>query len=209
MSRQSTTARQSAFYTLLLTLCLGLLACSPTDTARLAVSNPTITPTGPASTASAAPASSIHPDRLLIPAIQVNAPIEAVGIDRNGDLATPTRNPWEDTGWYADGPLPGTQGSAVIDGHLDRPGGSPAVFWLLRQLRAGDMVKVHVSNGATLRFQVTDVEYYEPQNAPLQQIFGDSSGIYLNLITCAGDWIPNQHQTKLRLVVYTRLISSH
>ncbi len=26
---------------------------------------------------------------------------------------------------------------------------------------------------------------------------------FLNLITCAGDWIPSQHQTTLRLVVYT------
>jgi hypothetical protein len=25
------------------------------------------------------------------------------------------------------------------------------------------------------------------------------------LITCAGDWIPSQHQTTLRLVVYTSL----
>jgi hypothetical protein len=25
------------------------------------------------------------------------------------------------------------------------------------------------------------------------------------LITCAGDWIPSQHQTSLRLVVYTTL----
>ena len=39
--------------------------------------------------------------------------------------------------------------------------------------------------------------------APLQDIFGNRGGTYLNLITCAGDWIPSQHQTTLRLVVYT------
>jgi sortase (surface protein transpeptidase) len=136
----------------------------------------------------------------------VDAPIEAVGIDASGDLATPTRSPWLDTGWYSGGPLPGAKGSAVIDGHLARPGGSPAVFWFLRQLRAGDLVEVQESDGQTLRFRVTDVEYYQPQNAPLQQIFGNTSGQYLNLITCAGDWIPTQKQTTLRLVVYTKLI---
>lgn len=200
--------RRVAFYTLLLTLCLGLLACSEMDTAHLSVTSATVTPFAQTSATPAAQVEQVRPERLLIPRIQVNAPIEEVGIAPNGDLATPTRNPWVDTGWYSAGTLPGARGSAVIDGHLDRPGGAPAVFWLLRQLHAGDIVKVHESNGQTLRFQVTDVEYYEPQNAPLQQIFGDAGGTYLNLITCAGDWIPTQHQTSLRLVVYTRLISN-
>jgi len=61
------------------------------------------------------------------------------------------------------------------------------------------------AQGKTLRFRVTAIVYYTPQNAPLQQIFANQSGRYLNLITCAGDWIPSQHQTTLRLVVYTTL----
>jgi len=146
------------------------------------------------------------PRRLLISAIGVNAPIEQVGIDANGNLATPSVSPWTDTGWYVNGPRPGEQGSAVIDGHLNRPGNTPAVFWRLYELRVGDEVDVIDSNGKKLRFRVTDVEYYTPQNAPYQLIFGNNSGKYLNLITCAGDWIPSEHQTTQRLVVYTRLI---
>ncbi len=195
--------RRAAWSTLLLAFCLGLLACS-SQSASIA---PAVAPAGmsPAIT-STIPAVAPRPVRLLIPAIQVNAPIEAVGIDASGNLATPTRSPWLDTGWYSGGPLPGARGSAVIDGHLDRPGGSPAVFWFLRQLHAGDIVTVEESDGQTLRFRVTDVEYYQPQNAPLQQIFGNTSGQYLNLITCAGDWVPTQKQTTLRLVVYTKLL---
>jgi hypothetical protein len=56
-----------------------------------------------------------------------------------------------------------------------------------------------------LHFRVTHVALYPPQDAPLQEIFGNNAGNYLNLITCAGDWIPSQHQTTLRLVVYTSL----
>jgi hypothetical protein len=48
--------------------------------------------------------------------------------------------------------------------------------------------------------------YYTPDQAPLQDIFGNQGGTYLNLITCAGDWIPGQHQTSLRLVVFTTLV---
>lgn len=145
------------------------------------------------------------PVHLSVPSIGINAPIEQVGTLANGAMATPIRNPWVDAGWYSDGPHPGEKGSAVIDGHLDRPGGSPAVFWYLRNVHAGDAVYVTEKNGQQLRFHVTHIAYYTPQNAPLQDIFGNNSGIYLNLITCAGDWIPDQRQTTLRLVVYTVL----
>src|SRR5258706_1234153 len=145
------------------------------------------------------------PARLSIPAIGVNAPIEGVGITSSGDLAVPAQKPWEDAGWYASGPLPGELGSAVIDGHLDRPGGYPAVFWRLRDLHVGNEVVVVDTQGKTQHFRVTAIAYYPPQSAPIQEIFANQSGKYLNLITCAGDWIPSQHQTTLRLVVYTSL----
>jgi len=149
--------------------------------------------------------SALHPVRLIIPAIAINAPVEDVGIQQNADLATPAQNPWVDVGWYNLGPQPGERGSAVIDGHLDRPGGFPAVFWNLRDLHVGDEVLVKNSSEKTLRFQVTRIAFYVPQDAPIQDIFGNWGGTYLNLITCAGDWIPSQHQTNLRLVVYTSL----
>lgn len=147
-----------------------------------------------------------YPIRLEIPAINVNANIEPVGILSNGDLETPPAHPWVDTGWFSSGPLPGQHGSAVIDGHLDRPGGYPAVFWYLRNIHIGDEVLVVNGQGQTLHFRVTQVAFYPPQAAPLQQIFGNDSDTYLNLITCAGDWIPSQHQTTLRQVVYTVLV---
>ncbi len=147
------------------------------------------------------------PVRLTIPAIGVNAAVEKVGINPNGDLATPTKHPWDDTGWYDLGPGPGERGSVVIDGHLDRPGGYPAVFWNLSKLQSGDQVMMTDNLGNTFRYRVMQVVSYPPQAAPLQLIFGNNGGNYLNLITCAGDWIPSQHQTTLRQVVYTKLIS--
>jgi sortase (surface protein transpeptidase) len=146
-----------------------------------------------------------RPVRLVIAAIGVNAPVEAVEILSNGELATPGQSPWNDVGWYEPGPRPGNPGSAVIDGHLDRPGGYPAVFWRLRDLHVGDSVVVIDAYGKTVRFAVRRVVFYSAETAPFEDIFGSQGGIQLNLITCAGDWIPEQHQTALRLVVYTSL----
>jgi len=159
----------------------------------------------PAVTVSPTPVDEALPLHLSVPSIGINASIEQVGTLANGDMATPTRNPWVDAGWYSDGPHPGEKGSAVIDGHLDRPGGYPAIFWYLRNVHVGDAVYVTERDGKQLRFHVTHIAYFTPQTAPLQDIFGNNSGIYLNLITCAGDWIPDQHQTTQRLVVYTTL----
>ena len=147
-----------------------------------------------------------RPILVTIPSVGINAFIETVGIKPDGDLATPTQNPWEDVGWYDMGPYPGQRGSTVIDGHLDRPGGYPAVFWRLGDMKVGNDVQVTNNGGKILHFRVTRIEYYTPEQAPLQDIFGNVSGTYLNLITCAGDWIPSQSQTNLRLVVYTKLV---
>jgi sortase (surface protein transpeptidase) len=149
-----------------------------------------------------------RPVRLLIPSLKIDALIEPLGVQANGDMQTPQENPWDNVGWYQSGAIPGERGSAVIDGHLDRPGGAPAVFWQLRQLHAGNAVMVIDAAGRTLHFRVKRVAFYAPQAAPLQEIFGNAGGSYLNLITCAGDWIPSQRQTTLRLVVYTALDST-
>ena len=143
-----------------------------------------------------------YPVRLVIPAIHVNAPIESVGVLQSGDLDTPKQQPWTDVGWYSASPDPGSAGSSVIDGHLDRPGGYPAVFWDLRLLNVGDQINIIHQSGASTVFVVTNVASYAIQDVPLQAIFGTGGGYYLNLITCAGDWIPSQHQTTSRMVVY-------
>ncbi len=143
---------------------------------------------------------------LIIPTLGVNASIEPVGVLADGDLAVPTQKPWDGVGWYQYGPYPGAQGSAVIDGHLDRPGGAPAVFWKLRNLNIGDSIMVVNPGEKPLHFRVMNMKYYTANNAPLHTIFGNMTGTFLNLITCAGQWIPNQHQTTLRLVIYTALV---
>ena len=174
---------------------VGAVACPCPHMGVMACSCPTPTPLSNLDMTSGA--------HLLIPAIGIDAPVEPVGVLSSGALNVPQKNPWTDVGWYKDGPVPGQSGSAIIDGHLDRPGGVPAVFWNLNRLHKGDVVIVVGTRGQALHFRVVRLRTYRPDAAPLDEIYGDSSGIYLNLITCAGLWIPSQHQTAKRLVVYT------
>lgn len=144
---------------------------------------------------------------IIIPAIGVDAPLEAVGVLPTGVMAVPVQNPWTGVGWYHNGPFPGEKGSAVVDGHLDRPGGAPAVFWRIHSLHVGDVIIVSHPGRKTLTFRVTEMQFYTPQQAPLARIFRNTSGTFLNLVTCAGTWLPLEHQTTLRLVVYSTLVA--
>src|SRR5579872_1555340 len=132
-------------------ICAGvffLLACSSINTTQEATiqAPPVQSRSGvarsPVATSTPKPVDEALPVHLSVLSIGINAPVEQVGTLANGDMATPTRNRWIDAGWYSDGPHPGEKGSAVIDGHLDRPGGSPAVFWYLRNIHVGDAVYV-------------------------------------------------------------------
>ncbi|GAC1357851.1 MAG: class F sortase [Ktedonobacteraceae bacterium] len=166
---------------------------------------PTLAPTPtPMPTATPIPASA-YPVRLSIPAIGVNAPIEKVGIQADGEMGTPVQNKWNGVGWFVAGTLPGQQGSTVMDGHLDDQNGAPAVFWNLSKLHTGDSVMVIDGSRKALQFHVTRTMAYDYNKAPLQEIFGNGGGKYLNLITCAGSWSYAQNQFQQRLVVYTEL----
>ncbi len=194
-----------SLYGLTFSLVLAMNGCGPAMTAQ-AVQQIVSMPIQVARSATTIRPRVEQPKRLIIPSIGVDAAVELVGVLSNGNLATPTQSPWDDVGWYADGIQPGKSGSAVIDGHLDRPGGFPAIFWSLRNMHIGDEVMVINIAGKVVHFRATHIALYTPEEAPIQEIFGDGSGSYLNLITCAGDWIPSQHQTTLRLVVYTTLV---
>ncbi|GCE45717.1 LPXTG-site transpeptidase (sortase) family protein [Thermosporothrix hazakensis] len=161
----------------------------------------------PLQTTTPTPHSELLAMQLEIPAIKLKAPVESVGILPTGEMGLPTHNPWEHVGLYRFGPKPGEKGSAVIAGHLDRPGGKPAVFWDLRRLQPGD--RILISSGQERQtFKVIRLVTYKPTEAPLNEIFGRSDGYYLNLITCAGDWVPELQRTTERLVVFTQRVDS-
>lgn len=144
------------------------------------------------------------PVRLRIPELDINAHVKHVGVNAEGNMATPGN--FTDVGWYKYGTVPGFVGSAVVDGHVDNALGLSGVFKRLGELGAGDEVFVDTAS-STLRFEVVEVASYPAADVPLGRLFNAKDGAYLNLVTCDGAWIQDQNQYDRRLVVYARLAS--
>lgn len=148
------------------------------------------------------PSASRLPARLIIPKLGVDAAVERVGLDANGNVGVPASP--QDVAWYELGPAPGEAGSAVIDGHLDWTSG-PAVFYNLWRLRPGDEIQVQLEDGKVLRFLVTGSNLYAATERPPADLFASWGPPRLSLITCAGLWDAAHRSYRERLVVTTLL----
>lgn len=144
----------------------------------------------------------ITPTKIQIPAINVNTAVEKVGILENGQMGVPSNI--DNTGWFAPGTKPGATGNAVIDGHVDSKTG-PAVFFDLKDLKAGDEIFLSDKQGKTVTFVVKKLKSYPNDKAPLKQIFGPAQTSNLNLITCTGIFNHDKGTHEERLVVYSEL----
>ena len=107
-------------------------------------------------------------------------------------------------GWYKLGYKPGEKGNAVFAGHLDKADGSPAVFWKISDLKAGDKIMTTDSKGKSYTFTVTRLTKYPYDAFPLNEVFGNSDKAKLNLITCEGAWNSAERIYSHRLVVYSQ-----
>ncbi|MCR4333529.1 MAG: class F sortase [Patescibacteria group bacterium] len=140
------------------------------------------------------------PARLRIPALNIDATVEQVGLTPLGAMDVP-KGP-SDVAWYELGPRPGEDGSAVIAGHEGWKDSIPAVFDNLFKISAGDKIYVTDENGATSVFIVKKTRIFdEDQEVP--SVFNSNDGkAHLNLITCAGVWNAVTKSFSKRLVVF-------
>jgi sortase (surface protein transpeptidase) len=141
------------------------------------------------------------PVRVVIPAIGVRAPVVRLGLNPDHTLEVPTN--FGDTGWWTGGARPGEPGPAIIAGHVDSHTG-PAVFYRIRELRAGDAVIVERRDGSRARFVVQGSEQYPKARFPTARVYGRTAGPTLRLITCAGTFDRSSGHYLDNTVVYAR-----
>ena len=145
------------------------------------------------------------PSRLIIPKLEVDAEVQRLGVTSTGNMAAPDN--FTDVSWYKYGTVPGRRGSAVMAGHEDNAISLPGVFYDLHKLEIGDDIYVTREDGERLHFRVVEeVVYAYDDPEPLTKIFNRDDGTYLNLITCAGDWVESAKTNDKRLVIYAKLV---
>lgn len=139
--------------------------------------------------------------RVRIPKIGVDAPVIKLGLNSDGTLQVPKRA--GDTGWWSGGSFPGRRGPAVIAGHVESTGG-PAVFFRLRELRAGDQVLVEPRGKPSVRFVVERRLSALKGRFPTRRVYADTPGPTLRLITCTGDFDRSTGHYRSNLIVFAR-----
>jgi len=157
------------------------------------------------------------PLTLLIPILEVDAPILGVGLTENNDMDAP-KGPygdpnWSSAFWYRGSDVPGEPGTATIAGHVNGLLGQPETFARIRKLKPGDEIIILVNEtDQYIYFVVDEVKRYsvvETEEPDIHaRIFGGnvlseegqslSDGIsHLTLITCTGSYIDGEfdHRT--------------
>lgn len=126
-----------------------------------------------------------QPVSMDLPTIGVsNAPIDAVGVEPNGEMEIPGADA---VGWYRYGRSPGDVGSAVLAAHIAY-NGEDGVFRYLADLEPGDVFSVTYDDGSTQEFTAIGLRQYAKDEAPLDDFFDRSGTPRLVLITCGGDF---------------------
>jgi hypothetical protein len=172
-------------------------------------------PAGPRTSAAAPPPPAVAvgrpsgtqvaaPVRLTVPAVGIDAPLRAVGLDAAGRLTAPA-DPTV-AGWLAAGPAPGAAGPAVLAGHVDDAAG-PAVFFRLSLLRPGDTVGVARADGSTAGFVVDRVARYPKTSFPTAEVYGPAPDPQLRLVTCGGRFDATAGSYTDNVVVYAHLVT--
>lgn len=140
-----------------------------------------------------------EPERVVIPAIDVDAELVRLGLEPDGAMEVPDFG-W--AGWYAEGPPPGHPGPAVVAAHVDSRTG-PDVFYRLRELEPGDEVVVRFDSGDEAAFVVTSSERIPKDELPGDRIWPVTNERLLTLITCGGDFDRSVRSYRDNVIVYT------
>lgn len=144
---------------------------------------PSLTPHPPA----AAPAGvEDHTDALVVPSLDLTAPIIPIEMNKQGVLTPPADV--DTVGWWQRSAEPGAdQGQTLITGHSVRLG--DGAMDRIGELDPGDRVRVR-SDGRTVTYRATEVVVYSRAEvaAKAQELFGqDRRDGRLVLVTCT-DW---------------------
>jgi sortase (surface protein transpeptidase) len=155
------------------------------------------------------PVEGVAPIALQVDSVGVDAPIE-LGAVVDGAMQDPS-GPWV-VSWYEPLGKVGEGGNVVMAGHVDYWNVGPAVFWDIRELPAGEIIRVVGEDGKNYEYAVQWTQPYMAEELTPEviqnDIVGDTGEETLTLITCGGDFNPDTGEYNQRWVVRANLISA-
>ena len=168
----------------------GQSAGSVTGLATATSSGPGGTPTTPPESPAAQTSGLSTPkegtvlDRLVIPSIQLESPVETRGLNARGEMEDPGGK--DAVAWYNFSEFPGFGGNAVFSGHVDWFTGELGSFGRMKELKEGDEVIVRMSDGMEMKYKVTYSRLYEANKVDVEDVVGRTEKDSLTFITCEG-----------------------
>ncbi|MFN0284889.1 MAG: class F sortase [Kineosporiaceae bacterium] len=151
-------------------------------------------------TPEAGDADRVLPVSMTIPAIDVTAAVDAVGVESDGSMVIPRSV--DRVGWYRYGSVPGSEsGAAVLAGHVDSKGQGPGALFRLRELGVGDRVDVRLDDGSKVVYEVVGKETLVKKRLPTETLFARDGAPRLVLVTCGGPFIRELSSYRDNLVV--------
>ena len=155
------------------------------------------------------PVEGVAPVELQVDSVGVDAPIE-LGTVTDGAMQDPS-GPWV-VSWYEPLGKVGEGGNVVMAGHVDYWNVGPAVFWDVRYLPEGDIIRVVGEDGKSYEYAVQWIQPYMAEELTPEviqnDIVGDTGEETLTLITCGGEFNPDTGEYNQRWVVRANLISA-
>lgn len=134
-------------------------------------------------------------DRLMISSIGLTAPIVNVGVTASNNIDVPAG---KQVGRWIGAATPGITGAVFLDGHVD------GVFAGLSRVITGQTFSV-VYGGQTFTYRIVAKEAVPLAGIDMNRaltVYGSASE-GLNIMTCAGSYVPSMGTYDQRLIVYS------
>ena len=142
------------------------------------------------------------PAGLEVPSIGVRTTgLVDLGLTPEGKMEVP--DDAMTAGWYGLGPVPGEPGPSVIAAHVNYKK-VDGLFARLHEVAAGDAITVTRADGGVVAFTAYRVERYAKAAFPTQDVYGNTDGPELRLVTCGGEFDQASGHYRDNIVVFAR-----
>ncbi|MEV0700973.1 class F sortase [Saccharopolyspora sp. NPDC050389] len=145
-----------------------------------------------------------EPAWIEIPRIGARSSLVPLGLNPDRTIAVPSVHQPMQAGWYEYGPTPGETGPAVVLGHVNGDG-KDGIFARLRELRPGDEILIGRQDGQVARFVVDRMAQPPKTGFPADEVYGDTAGPELRLITCGGSFDHTARSYRDNIIAFAAL----